>query len=154
MKALKLVTTAAVFIVSAFINVDAGYSAAHADTTVVTKTMSSETFNRFEEGLLFGLSSDVIGVIESSMFNAIHYKIAYPEFTSVKVEEQLKTIAIEGSNHSLRYKAYLALNYYRNPGDFASPEVLLSLLDSSFQNGIFFYLQETVQSDQFTSKYK
>ncbi len=153
MKALKIVTTAAIFLVSAFINVEAANPATASDSTVVAKTMSDETFNRFEEGLLFGMSSDVTGVIESSIFNAIHVKLAYPKFASEAIETELSRIAKDGAGHSLRYKAYLALNYYRNPSDFDSPEVLLSLVDNSYQNGIFFYFQEVIQSDQFTSKY-
>ncbi|TVR19196.1 MAG: hypothetical protein EA391_01190 [Balneolaceae bacterium] len=147
MKALKLVITAAIFMVSAFTN---AVEASNADSTVVT-TMSAETFDRLETGLLFGMSSDVTGVVESSLFNAVHIKIAYPEFISEAVEAELARIAIEGNSHSLRYKAYLTLNYYRTPSEFGTPEVLLSLLDNSYQNGIFFYFQERVQSEQFTS---
>ncbi len=154
MKALKLVITAAIFMASAFINaVEASNAATNADSTVVTTSMSEETFDRLEAGLLFGMSSEVLGVVESSLFNAIQIKVAYPEFTSKAVEAELSRIAKEGNGHSLRYKAYLTLNYYRAPSEFDSPEVLISLLDNSYQNGIFFHLQERVQSEQFTSKH-
>ncbi|MCC5941183.1 MAG: hypothetical protein JJU37_06525 [Balneolaceae bacterium] len=154
MKALKLVITAAIFMASALFNaVEASNAATNADSTVVTTSMSEKTFDRLETGLLYGMSSDVIGVVESSLFNAIQIKVTYPEFTSEAVEAELSRIVKEGNAHSLRYKAYLTLSYYLTPSEFDSPEVLISLMDNSYQNGIFFHLQEKVQSDQFTSKY-
>lgn len=108
-------------------------------------------FNKFERGLVFGLSSDVKGVVESSIFNAVNFKVAYPDFTSDKVEERLNKVALEANTHSVRYKAYLALAYYKNQAQFKSPNELLVMVDHNNQNEIFFYLQETVQSDQFTT---
>lgn len=122
------------------------------DSTEVTEQVNTDKlFEQFETGLVYGLSSDVLGVLESSIYNAVNFKIAYPEFSSVKVVEELNRVALEGNNHSLRYRAYLALAYYKNPGEFENPDTLMSLLDHKYQDGIFYYLQDTIRGEQFTS---
>jgi hypothetical protein len=122
------------------------------DSTVVAEQVNNDQlFEQFEASLIYGFSSDVLGVVESSIYNAVNFKIAYPDFNSEKVLEDLNRVAIEGSNHSIRYRAYLALAYYKNQSEFKNPDSLLSLLDHQYQDGIFFYLQETIRGDQFTS---
>lgn len=154
MKALKIVTTVS-FLVVASLTADSNLFAATEapeDSVVVTKAQNEkELFNKLEKGLVYNLNSDVKGVVESSLYNAISYKVSYPEFDSKKVKEIISRIALEGDSHSLRYKAYLTLAYYKNPGQFDSPDALLSMLDFKHQDGIFFYLQDKVQSDQYTS---
>ncbi len=153
MKALHVVTTVVVFTLAglaASVQSAAQNQAKNETATVTQQANTDELFERFETSLVYGLSSDVLGVVESSIYNAINYKIEYPEFNSDKVELKLSRIATEGANHSLRYRAYLALAYYSNQSDFDSPESLLALLDHSYQDGIFFYLQETIQSEQFS----
>lgn len=153
MKALNIVIAVVIF---TFANITASQSfamsSANSDSTVVTKQAKTDKlFDRFETGLKFGLSSNVIGVVESSIYNAINYKIAYPEFNSDKVIEELNRVAVNGDNHSVRYRAFLALAYYKNQSDFESPETLLTLLDHKNQDGIFFYLQDEIQNGKFTS---
>ena len=154
MKALKIVTALSFLFVVALTSDNSMYAANEAaqDSAVVTNDQNEkELFNRLEKGLVHNLNSDVKGVVESSLYNAISYKIEYPEFDSDQVKEVISRIVLEAEGHSLRYKAYLTLAYYKTPSQFDSPETLLSILDYKHQNGIFFYLQEEVQSDQFTS---
>lgn len=154
MKALNVVITVlTISLAGLFMTVSSDAAAlAEDDSTVFIQYGDKNTlFNKFEKGLVFGLSSDVQGVVESSIFNAVNYKVAHPDFTSAKVEERLRTVALEASTHSVRYKAYLALAYYKNQSQFTSPVDLLALVDYKNQNEIFFYLQERMQSDQFTS---
>jgi len=154
MKALKATIIAIVFFGTSLTTADlsASVNLGTADSTVVKQsTDEAKLFDRFEKALIYGLSSDVIGVVESSLFNSVNFKIAHPNFSSDKVAEKLGRIVLEGDNHSLRYRAYLALSYYKHPGQFDSPEVLLSIIDTRYQDGIFFYLQDKVQNDQFTS---
>ena len=156
MKALKIVTAVSFLFVASFAvanEVSADNSVAKDSTAVANVENEKELFNKLEKGLIFNLNSNTKGVVESSLYNAINYKIAYPEFSSVRVESILNRIAVEGESHSLRYKAYLTLAYYKNQDQFDSPETLLSMLDYKHQNGIFFYLQDKVQSEQFTSNY-
>jgi hypothetical protein len=154
MKALKAIIIAIMLFISTLISADLSASviAGSTDSTVVMQSTDEEKlFDRFEKALIYGLSSDVIGVVESSLFNSVNFKVSYPNFSSNKVIEELGRVALEGDNHSLRYRAYLALSYYRAPGQFDSPEVLLAIIDTRYQDGIFFYLQDKVQNDQFTS---
>ena len=154
MKALNVVITVlTISLAGLFMTINSEAAAfAEDDSTVFAQFGDKNAlFNKFEQGLVFGLSSDVQGVVESSIFNAVNYKVAYPDFTSEKVEERLNNVALEANSHSVRYKAYLALAYYKNQTQFKSPEELLAMVDHNNQNEIFFYLQETVQSDQFTT---
>lgn len=157
MKALKIVTAVSFLLIASVSAASELFAVSDVaeDSVVVTKTQNEkELFNRLEKGLINNLTSNVTGVVESSLYNAISYKVAYPEFDSRRVKEIISRIALEGDSHSLRYKAYLTLAYYKAPGQFDSPETLLSMLDYQHQNGIFFYLQDKVQTDQFTSNIK
>lgn len=154
MKALKIVTAVSFLLVaniSAASELVAATDAAEDSVVVTNQQNEKELFDRLETGLVYNLNSHVAGVVEAALYNAVSYKIAYPEFDSKKVKENISRIALEGDSHSLRYKAYLTLAYYKSPGQFASPEALLSMLDYKHQDGIFFYLQDIVQTDQFTS---
>lgn len=53
--------------------------------------LSEESPERLEQSLYYGLSSDVNGVVESTLFNMLNYKIVYPELTSDKVIEKVKS---------------------------------------------------------------
>lgn len=122
------------------------------NTEAAVETKTKEIYKNLEESLLFGLSSDIIGVVESTLYNAVTFKVTYPEFNSQRVLEEVSKVALEGENHNLRYKAYLALAYYQNPDQFDSPQNLSALMDTKNQDKIFFYLQDEVQSDQLTSR--
>lgn len=153
MKALNIVIAIVIFtFAGSTASQSFAMSTANNDSTVVTKQANKDIlFDRFENGLVFGLGSDVQGVVESSIYNALNYKIAYPEFNSEKVIEELNRVALEGANHSVRYRAYLALAYYKNQSDFESPDTLLTLLDHRNQDGIFFYIQDEIHNGRFTS---
>lgn len=125
-----------------------------AESTEVTQTLTTDVlFDRFEKTLVQNLGSDVPGIVESALFNAVEYKIAYPRFQSRKVEDQLYKLAVNGQNHTFRYKAYLTFAYYTRQSQFDEPAELANLLNSDQKDGIFFYLQEKIQSDQFTSNF-
>ena len=149
MKALQVVITVILFALSGIFSTAKSNELAEADLATVTQTVDKKTlFNKLERGLVFGFGSDVTGVVESSIYNAINYKVVYPDFNSSQVTSLLNDIAVNNENHSVRYKAFLALKYYTNPSQFGEPEELLTLLDHHNQNDIFFFLQETVQTAQ------
>lgn len=153
MKAIYFVTTIVTLFLTGIVSDQvSALNLSYGDSTVVTQQATTELlFERFETGLISGLDSDVKGVVEASIYNALNFKIAYPQFDSEIVKEKLYSVALEGKTHSLRYRAFLALAYYQNPNEFDSPETLLSILDYRHQNGIFFYLQDKIQNEQFTS---
>lgn len=133
-----------------------GYIAPLQASKTVTATPDSTTnsihsFETLERSLLYGLSSDVNGVVESALFNAVNYKVVYPEFSSERLVTTLNQIALEGRTHTLRFKAFLTLTYYRDQDKFESPSYLADLIDIKDQNRIFYYLQDEIQTAQFTS---
>ncbi|MCG2589315.1 hypothetical protein [Rhodohalobacter sulfatireducens] len=155
MKALKIVIAVSFFFIASIaVANDLPFNNSTAEESkAITKVENDNAlFKKLEMGLIHNLNSDVKGVVESSLYNAVNFKIAYPEFNSERVNQIVARIAKEGETHSLRYKAYLTLAYYKNPDRFGSPKALLSLLDYKYESGIFFYLQEIVRADQLTSK--
>lgn len=127
-------------------------SSAEADSvSQATQQVDEKLFETLEKSALFGLSSDVRGIIESTLYNVVDYKVKYPAFESEEMVQRISEIAHEGESHTLRYKAYLALSYYQNQDEFGTQEELLSMLDNTNQDRIFYYLQNQVQSGQFTS---
>lgn len=116
-----------------------------ADTTVTLTEEQEKQFERMERALLYGLTSDVQGVVESTLFNAIHYKLTEPLFFSEKLEKRLNEIAVDDPNQTLRYKAYLTISFYNNAGQFGDAETLLTYIDNRNQNRIFSLLNDKVQ---------
>lgn len=120
------------------------------ETEEMNSLERSEHFRNLENAVLFGLQSDVHGVVESALFNAVSYKIVYPQFSSKRVLGRLSKIALEGPSHSLRFKAYLALEYYQNQDEFKEPAALTGYIDLRDQNRVFYYLQDEVQETSVT----
>ena len=153
MKTLRIITTTVIIsLLSITASELLANSSAEADSvSQATQQVDEKLFETLEKSALFGLSSDVRGIVESTLYNVVDYKVKYPAFESEDLVQRISEIALEGENHSLRYKAYLALSYYQNQNEFGTQEELLSLLDNTNQDRIFYYLQEQVQSGQFTS---
>ncbi len=111
-----------------------------------------QLFDKLERSLLYGLQSEHTGVVESVLFNAIEYKTLHPEFESDAVEEKLvKTINL-GATHTIRYKAYLALSYYRNQDIFGPNEDVEVVLKTKDQNGFFRFIDDVIKYDQLTAR--
>lgn len=147
------------YIIIAFIIAFAGITAnvngqsLASDTVEVTELSKYDKagyFDKLEKSLLYGLSSDVNGVVDSALFNAVSYKIVYPEFNSDRLLRKVSSIALNGDSHLIRFKAYLTLTYYQNQNDFDAPVGLIGYVDSQDQNRLFFYLQNEVQEDRVT----
>lgn len=153
MKTLRIITvTVIISLLSITTSELIANTSAKADSVNQTAQQADEKlFEKLEKSAVFGLSSNVRGIVESTLYNIVDYKVQYPAFESEEMIQKVSEIAVEGDNHSLRYKAYLALSYYQNQDDFGSQEEMLSMLDNTNQDRIFFYLQNEVQSDQFTS---
>ncbi|MFU8813513.1 MAG: hypothetical protein ACNA78_11155 [Balneolaceae bacterium] len=117
----------------------------------ITTSDSLKMLQRFETGFLNGIRSDVSGIVEAAIFNALAVKINNPAYSSDVVVRELNRIATETDNHKLRYKAFLAFTYYTSQDQFQSPEQMAELIDSRDQNRVFMYLQNEVQSGLLTS---
>lgn len=92
---------------------------ATADSLQLTESEQMAQDNRIEKALLFGLKSDVNGILESTFYNTIAYKTLNPDFESTKLLEEISRVAMEKKNHVVRYKAFLALSYLQNFDEFS-----------------------------------
>lgn len=120
--------------------------------TVKTEQVEKDLFKKVEAGILYSLKSDNPGVIESILYNTVEFKVKYPEFNSVEIENALMDKVIEGKSHIIRYKAFLTLSFIRMQNQFDSPEELVKFLNVKDQNRIFTYLDNKFKTDKFVSR--
>jgi len=111
----------------------------------VTSTIDNE---RMEKVLLFGLNSDVNGVVEATLFNAVAYKTLNPEFESSDVLNAVTRIALDEGNHLVRYKAYLTLSYMRDMESFQGNQEFLESVNSSDANAAFEQIVDSIRERQ------
>ncbi len=116
--------------------------------------LSEERTEKLEQSLYYGLSSGVNGVIESTLFNMLNYKIVYPEFHSDKVIEKTEKVAEETTSESVAEKAKLVIFFYQNQQKFPESENLVAELDHKDQDKIFEFLGNGDHAGQFTSTQK
>ena len=121
-------------------------------TTAETEQVEKDLFKKMETGILYSLKSENSGVIESILYNTVEFKVKYPEFNSVEIENALIKKVREGNKHIIRYKAFLALSYLRNQNTFDSAEKLVKFLDIENQNEIFTYLENKLKADQLAAR--
>lgn len=120
--------------------------------TAETGQVEKDLFKKMEAGILYSLKSENSGVIESIFYNTVEFKIKYPEFNSVEIENALIKKVREGNNHIIRYKAFLTLSYLKNQNEFDSTEKLVKFLDVENQNEIFTYLENKLKADQLAAR--
>jgi len=125
---------------------------AESDDTLKTAQADKDLFKKMEDAIVFSLKSENSGVIESILYNAIEFKVKYPEFKSVEVENALINKVREGNSHTIRYKAFLALSYMKNQSQFAAPEELVEYLNVKNPNRIFTYIDDKLRADQIASR--
>lgn len=116
--------------------------------------LSQERSERLEQSLYYGLSSEVDGIVESTLFNMLNYKIVYPEFYSDIVMEKAEKIAEAGSSGAITAKASLVIYYYQNQEVFPDAESLMSEVDHMDQDRIFEFLRNGDFEGQYTSTQK
>jgi hypothetical protein len=119
----------------------------HSDHKVFTEELSE----RLETSLVFGLSSDVNGVIESALFDMLHYKIVYPEFYSEKVLNRAQEIFESTDSDVLESKAEMVIYFYGNQNSFPESEILLTEVDHLKKDKIFEYLRNGENYGRYTS---
>ncbi|MFO7846157.1 MAG: hypothetical protein R6V27_06335 [Balneolaceae bacterium] len=104
---------------------------------------------RMEKVFLYGLDSEVDGVLESTFFNVISYKALNPEFDSQSVNEAMIDIALNGNSHVVRYKAYLALSYMKKQDLFADDsQKLVGYIQDNDSTSTFQVLVDNLQNNQ------
>lgn len=108
--------------------------------------------DRMEEILLYGLSSDVDGIVEATFYNTVAYKTMNPEFNSEMVEERIAEIALDKKSHVVRYKAFLTLSYLKDYDEFAEEnEQLRSYVQSHDETSAFQVIVDKLRKQQVAS---
>ena len=115
----KNITTLMILVISftsaEFVNANT----AAADTLQAMQAETAAQNDRMEKVLLYGLQSDVDGILEATFYNTIAYKTMNPEFSSEIILEKINEIALEEKSHVVRYKAFLALSYLKDYEEYA-----------------------------------
>jgi hypothetical protein len=110
----KNITTLMIVVISftsaEFVNANT----ATTDTLRTTSVEQTAQDDRIEEALLYGLESDINGILEATFYNTIAYKTMNPEFSSEQLVEKITEIALDENSHVVRYKAFLALSYMKD----------------------------------------
>jgi len=60
------------------------------------------------------LQHDNAGVVESCIFNLMHVKLLYPGADFSKSVRDLNRLILDGGTAAIRYKAFLAVNFFEN----------------------------------------
>jgi len=124
-----------------------------ADTLNTTTMVAQEAEDqKIEKSILYGLNSEITGVLEATMFNAIAYKTLNPAFNSDAVYEKIRRVAIENGNHVTRYKALLTLSYLKDQESFNVTDRIMPLIDANDVNGTFQTLVDSIQEQQIVEK--
>jgi len=150
MKSIITTISTLLFIVITFASAEfANANDATTDMLELTEPISQEAeFEKMERSLLYGLSSDVSGVLESTLFNAVAFKALNPEFNSTTVINEVRRVAANGNTHLVRYKATLTLSYLKDQESFDVAENIEKMIREDNANGAFQLLVESIQERQ------
>jgi len=126
MKSIVKNITALMIVVISFTSAEfVNANSASADTLKSSPVEQTAQDDRIEKALLFGLQSDVSGILESTFYNTVAYKTLNPEFSSDRILERVTEIALDENNHVVRYKAFLTLSYLKDYEEFSNDDAQL-----------------------------
>lgn len=145
----KTITTLTIVVISftsaEFVNANSST----ADTLRITTAEQATQNERIEKALLYGLESDVNGILEATFFNTIAYKTLNPEFSSDELVQKITEIALDEKNHVIRYKAFLALSYLKDYEEFTEErEQLRNYVQSNNSTGTFQTIIDKLEEQQ------
>ncbi len=151
MKSLIKNITTVLLISLAFTGVELVQATAQTDSNSVEKINNDKEvlFNQMEKAFVYGLSSDVDGVLESSFHQIIVFKATYSEFDSEDVKTALNNLAQNADTHFIRYRAVLTLALMKNQDRFGSD--LTPLANMKDKDDAFHFLNERLNADRYTA---
>lgn len=119
------------------------------DTLRITPVEQAAQDDKIEKALLYGLQSDVNGILEATFYNTIAYKTLNPEFSSDELMEKITQIALDENNHVVRYKAFLALSYMKDYEEFSDrSEQLRNYVESNNATAAFQIIVDKLEAQQ------
>ncbi|MBE0645070.1 MAG: hypothetical protein IH600_13385 [Bacteroidetes bacterium] len=95
-----------------------------------------------------GLSSENNGLVESSLYYALHLRIAYPEQEFAALETAIDDLVKDGRTHCIRYKASLASTVFSSPR-LIDPKLATATND---MNGFFTMVAKQLEQKLLVSK--
>lgn len=107
------------------------------------KQAASKSFeDRVVKGALYGMSSEIPSIVESSLFIVLQLKSRYPNEDYKKLLGKLNELAQNGSTLSIKYKAQLTslfINYYDLFKDVTifeseNPDLSFKMISSKVEN--------------------
>lgn len=119
------------------------------DTLKISEPVQQEIdHEKIERSLLYGLGSEVSGVLEATLFNAVAFKALYPEFNSSSVIDEVRRNAANGPTHVVRYKATLTLSYLKDQESFDVAGNIEAMIRENNANGAFQLLVDSIYDRQ------
>ena len=79
-----------------------------------TNSHDSSFVDRASENYTIALEHDVQPVVESAIFNIMALKSYYPDYNYSQLTKTLEKLIEQSPNETIRYKAFLALTYFKN----------------------------------------
>jgi hypothetical protein len=73
----------------------------------------SQYLKNAPKAYLHNLNLECAGIVESTVVNVIILKLYYPEKDFEDICERLEELAVSHSRESIRFKAFIALNYIK-----------------------------------------
>ncbi len=122
-----------------------------ADTLRTTAVEQAAQDEKIKKALLYGLESEINGVLESTFYNTIAYKTLNPEFTSEELIEKITRIALDENknSHVVRYKAFLTLSYLKDYDEFANnSEQLRNYVKANDKRSAFQVIVDNLRQQQ------
>ncbi len=110
------------------------------------KPAASKSFeDRIVKTALYGMSSEIPSIVESSLFVLLEAKNRYPNEDYKKLLDKLNELAQNGSTLSIRYKAQLTslfINYHDllkdvNVFESENPDLSFKMISSKLENNLF-----------------
>jgi len=108
-----------------------------------SSVMSLDKENRLETALdtyMKGLNHTMPSSIESSMFNLLVLRLDFPYSDFSSTTEKLTKLSVEGKTSVIRYKAYITLEYIKDPVLFLEIETVNFIQDLEIEKADHFYL--------------
>lgn len=145
----KNITTLMIVVISLTSAEFVNANSATTDTLRITPVEQAAQDDRVEKALLYGLESDVNGILEATFYNTIAYKTLNPEFSSDQLVEKITQIALDENSHVVRYKAFLALSYLKDYEEYSNDsEQLRTYVQANDKMSAFQVIVDNLQAQQ------
>lgn len=121
-------------------------------------TQGSDSINRNEDAVsnaqasyLQSLQAAQRSTVEKAIFNVVVLKLQHPELEVEEINTELKRLALNSNSRSVRYKAYIAINFLSDARWVKSHRNELKVLAENEQDKLFSKLADEIRQDYMTS---